>query len=124
MTKKKRWLWIVGVGFIAVILLMVVYVSNIGYSHAKAMYNLQFSDKVVVQIEEQDGYESYLTRRSVDTKNLLIDAMNKDHWTYVTQEGSGYFFQKDNDKAIITSQIWNHRYVIYKVKNDIVNLEH
>lgn len=36
-------------------------------------------------------------------------------WTFVEQEGSGYFFEKDGQKLIVTTEMWTRKYVLAKV---------
>jgi hypothetical protein len=43
-------------------------------------------------------------------------------WRFIEQEGSGYFFEQEDKKTIVTTEIWNHQYIIYTVQNNIVDL--
>ncbi len=45
--------------------------------------------------------------------------MEEKGWTYLTQEGSGYFFEKGKEKAIITSQSFSFKNVLFKVPVEI-----
>ncbi|WP_301172463.1 hypothetical protein [Brevibacillus nitrificans] len=38
-------------------------------------------------------------------------------WLFLQQEGSGYFFEKDREKIVITSQMWNREFVFFKAPN-------
>ncbi|ETT65637.1 hypothetical protein C172_11321 [Paenibacillus sp. FSL H8-457] len=57
--------------------------------------------------------------RSVE---LLKERMSSEGWSYVQQEGSNYFFEKGNGETIVTVQQWNHKYIIYQVKDNVINI--
>lgn len=68
----------------------------------------------VVRLTEEKGYDWYITKKEQAFENLIILMQNKG-WTYNTQEGAGYFFQKDNEALIVVSQMWSSKYVIYQI---------
>ncbi|MBU5352702.1 hypothetical protein ACN9MH_27085 [Paenibacillus silvae] len=49
--------------------------------------------------------------------------MAREGWAYEQQEGSGYFFTKDGQQAIVPPQRRYHFYVIHNIKAAVVNLE-
>lgn len=63
----------------------------------------------------------YVTK-AYNHRDRLKDRMRKEGWTYVGQEGAGYFFEKNGHQTIITAkQIWNRNYIVFKVKDDAVD---
>ncbi|MGF7048849.1 hypothetical protein J2T13_003357 [Paenibacillus sp. DS2015] len=48
--------------------------------------------------------------------------MEKEGWTYIQQDGSGYFFERDDHQGIVTMRKWNHLYVVYDLKSEVANL--
>ncbi|MFE4711202.1 hypothetical protein ACFRAM_10030 [Paenibacillus sp. NPDC056722] len=112
--------------FIGIIVLLViaaaVYIHNIGYNNVKQMYRLQTTGLSIVQIEsDARGYVRYLTKVE-QPQELLKARMKKEGWTYISQEGAGYFFEKDGQQEIVTMKKWNHFYMIYDLKLKVANL--
>jgi hypothetical protein len=108
---------IIGIFFLIVIF-AAAYINNIGFHNIKLMYTLGTTDKQIVLM---DGKGNYLAEdRSVEL--LLKERMSSEGWTYVTQEGANYFFEKGNEETIVTVQQWNHKYVNYQVKDNVVNI--
>lgn len=121
---KLRW----KIAFFSVIGLVVLaamyaglYMNYYGPGNIKHMYTLASTGQSVVLMEIADGDGHYLTD-SDRPAELLIERMKQKGWTYVQQEGSGYFFEKGDQKAIVTTRQWNHRYMIYDVNDHVVNL--
>ncbi|MED2009330.1 MULTISPECIES: hypothetical protein [Brevibacillus] len=73
---------------------------------------------VVSQLREANGrFRKLATERSYvwygiaaqrgAEKDKLIEEMGKAGWTFLQQEGSGYFFQQGTEKIVITSRMWS-----------------
>lgn len=45
----------------------------------------------------------------------LTSALQAQGWTFVAQEGSGYFYSNGSEKIVITSQMWSSKFVLFKV---------
>jgi len=45
--------------------------------------------------------------------------LQKAGWSFLEQEGAGYFFEKDQKRIVITSQMWSRDFVLYKVSSEI-----
>ncbi|NQX44224.1 hypothetical protein HQN87_02680 [Paenibacillus tritici] len=124
---KKKWK-IVLFCFIGASVLLVVlgalYVNNVGYNNVKHMYRLESTGKSVIRIDsDMPSRERYLTKKDGDPQELLKSRMEREGWVYSQQEGSGYFFKKDGRQEIVTTQQWNHFYIIYSLNAGIANLE-
>ncbi|CAH1203516.1 hypothetical protein PAECIP111893_01987 [Paenibacillus plantiphilus] len=88
------------------------------------MYKLHTTDQQIVRMSDSDGLDNrYLALRDSNDIELLIERMNKHKWTHIEQVGSGYFFEKNNQRVVVTAKIWHRNYIIYRVQNNVVNLE-
>ncbi|GIO14438.1 hypothetical protein J19TS2_39930 [Cohnella xylanilytica] len=123
--KNSPWKFVlIGFGGAAALFLIaaVLYANSIGMSNLKRMYVLETTDRQIVEMgADERGIPQYLAKLNRQ-EELLKERMSREGWTFAEQEGSGYFFEKDGRKAIVTSRIWNHRYVIFKVSGDTVDL--
>lgn len=47
-----------------------------------------------------------------------VKRMNEaEGWTFTSKEGAGLFFEKDGERRIATTRIWNRKYVLVKVQD-------
>ncbi|MGE7825044.1 hypothetical protein [Paenibacillus sp. NPDC093718] len=118
---KKKWK-IILFSFIGVIILLVIlgatYINNVCYNNVKLMYKLNTTDVSIVQMEEEGHY---LALR-MNGNQLLKDRMEREGWQFKQQEGAAFFFTKDNQETVISTEIWNSNYVLYRVDDNVVNL--
>ncbi|NQF17574.1 hypothetical protein HPY31_27305 [Brevibacillus sp. HB1.3] len=42
-------------------------------------------------------------------------AVTEKGWTFIQQDGAGYFFERGSEKLIITSQMWTGNYVLFRI---------
>ncbi|TQR29798.1 hypothetical protein C7Y45_28070 [Brevibacillus brevis] len=42
-------------------------------------------------------------------------AVTEKGWTFIQQDGAGYFFERGKEKLIITSQMWTGNYVLFRI---------
>jgi hypothetical protein len=105
--------------FVVGILVIALYIDKIGISNLKLMYTLSTTDKIIASMEETDGH--YLTKLKRPDE-VIKERMNIEGWKYVQHEGSSYFFEKENQKAIVTTTIWHRNYVKILVQNNVVNI--
>ena len=71
--------------------------------------------------DNPDGHGHYLTKVTPPAE-IIKERMKNEGWTYIEQEGAGYFFEKENRRAVVTTKIWNRSFVRITVENDVVNL--
>lgn len=114
---KKGWRYLfvfttVG-ALLGIIMLSALYLQYIGLDNVKTVYALHTSDRSVVEMNEEGKFLTRLTGTAA--QELLVSYMQQEGWTYTGQEGSGYFFAKDEEKAIITATIWRRGYTMYSV---------
>ncbi|WP_211748625.1 hypothetical protein [Paenibacillus sp. Marseille-Q4541] len=118
---KNKWKVILFSSTGILMILVVVaatYINNVGYNNIKLMYKLNTTEVSIVQMDEEGHY---LALRE-NSNELLRDRMEREGWQFQQQEGSGYFFDKDNKEAVVTTKIWNRNYVIYQVNDNVANI--
>ncbi|WP_337035293.1 hypothetical protein [Paenibacillus illinoisensis] len=112
---KIKWK-IILFSFIGFIILLVIlgatYINNVGYNNVKLMYKLNTK-------MDEDG--QYLGRK-INSNQILKDRMKREGWQFKQQEGAAFFFKKDNKEAVVSTEIWNSNYVLYRVDDNVVNL--
>ncbi|MFF0830639.1 hypothetical protein ACFYU8_27715 [Brevibacillus sp. NPDC003359] len=42
-------------------------------------------------------------------------AVTEKGWTFIQQEGAGYFFERGKEQMVITSQMWTGNYVLFRI---------
>lgn len=104
---------------VIVLILAGAYIKNVGYHNVKLMYTLQTTDAKIVKMNEEGRY---LAIENLSIEPLMKERMSSEGWSYVEQEGSNYFFEKGNEKTIVNVKQWNHKYVIYSVKGNVIDL--
>jgi len=109
-------------GLVILLLLFAgLFVNYVGYKNVKLIWLLNTSDRSIVRMEAEG---EYLTKvKNGNGQELLKERMKREGWTFDFQEGSGYFFKKDNQEAIVTTkQIWNRHYIVYRVNHNVVDI--
>jgi hypothetical protein len=88
-------------------------------SKREALEKIKNSSDLIVELAEDDNYKWVVFKgNQSDGGKRLIEMMRLDGWNFVQQEGAGYFFVRDGEKKIITSQMWTGDYVLYKISRD------
>ena len=68
------------------------------------------------KITQEDGYIWFVTDDSEDiAEESLIQRMKQNGWTFVEQDGSGYFFEKDKEKVRIESKQWTSNFLLFQL---------
>lgn len=103
-----------------------VYMSKMYYpellvpnlSKAKADQILFTSNGKIMQLSEDDEFIWYgFKGNQLDGGNALKAELAKKGWTFINQDGAGYFFEDQmKHRKIATSQMWTGKYVLYKVE--------
>ncbi|MFS0868805.1 hypothetical protein [Paenibacillus xylanilyticus] len=118
---KKKWR-IILFSFIGVITLLVIlgatYINNVGYNNVKLMYMLNTTNVSIVQMDEEGQYLGL----KLNSNQTLKDRMEREGWKFEQQEGAAFFFTKENKEAVVSTEIWNRNYVLYRVDNNVVNI--
>lgn len=112
------------ISLVAIILVIVVYNTRFYYatlpidsvSKKEVLHSIKESSEPIVKIANEDGYDWFITQSNYGEYRETLKAMIGDHgWEFETQDGSGYFFKKEDQKLIVTTEMWTGEYVIVQV---------
>lgn len=79
----------------------------------KVISILNSSSEKMIKIAEERGYEWYITKMEQGKAyENLKDLMEDEGWQFTEQMGAGFFFQKDGQRLIVSTQMWTGNYVI------------
>lgn len=122
MNKRKFTMFSIAGIILITAIVIALYINSIGVNNLKLMYTLNNTDKSIIKMEgSSDGDGHYLTKINPPTA-LIKERMQNEGWTYVEQEGAGHFFEKDNQRVVVVTKIWNRRFVEITVEDNIVNI--
>ncbi|WP_434749068.1 hypothetical protein [Paenibacillus amylolyticus] len=121
---RRMMIWgLIGILVLIIITLLSI-LNNVGYSNVRQIIHLERSGHSIIQMETPSpGRERYLTKDQNDPQERLKSRMDREGWKYQQQEGSGYFFVKEDRQEIVTIRQWNHFYILYDLNAGIANLE-
>ena len=71
-------------------------------------------DDIVKISDEPQRYISKTDRED----SPMIKLMEEESWEFYDQMGSGYVFEKDEDRKIVSSVQYTKKYIIWEVPND------
>lgn len=60
----------------------------------------------VAQMEQGKGYD------------LMKEKMAESGWSFIEQNGAGFFFEKGGETLIVNSQMWTGKYVLFSLPNE------
>ncbi|WP_404447777.1 type II toxin-antitoxin system HicA family toxin [Sutcliffiella horikoshii] len=115
------------ISLIAIILGVLAFNSKFYYptlpiesvSKKVVLQSINDSSEPIVQIANEDGYDWFITRSNQGEYREALKAMIREHgWEFETQDGSGYFFEKEDEKLIVTTQMWTGEYVMVQVAEE------
>ncbi len=77
---------------------------------------LEQSDQKVVELVEEDGVIWFITKaKDSNVDENIKDMISEKGWTFKEKEGSGLFFEKAEERLIVTTEMWSSKYVLVKV---------
>ncbi|CAG5088908.1 Putative uncharacterized protein [Thermobacillus xylanilyticus] len=89
-------------------------------SAKEAVKKLEASDRVLAELASAGGVRWYIDRNG-EGIGAVDDAVKRmseaEGWTFTSKEGAGLFFEKDGERRIATTRIWNRKYVLVKVQD-------
>lgn len=112
------------ISLVAIILVIVAYNTKFYYptlpiesvSKREVLQSINESSEPIVKIANEGGYDWFITRADQGEYREILKTMIGDHgWEFETQDGSGYFFEKEDEKLIVTTQMWTGEYVMVQV---------
>ncbi|WP_236841201.1 hypothetical protein [Brevibacillus formosus] len=65
--------------------------------------------------ENADWYGYGPQANQATAADAMKRAVTEKGWTFIQQEGAGYFFERGKEKMIITSQMWTGNYVLFRI---------
>lgn len=119
---------ILGIAALSVVLFMFVnklYYPSLPIENlsAKEQINkLRNSDEKIVEFAKDDDYIWYITRSQSEIDENIKQMIGSNGWEFTEKEGSGLFFEKENEKLIVTTQMWTKKYVLIQVQNKFKEL--
>ncbi|WP_404349375.1 hypothetical protein LG311_02705 [Sutcliffiella horikoshii] len=115
------------ISLIAIILVIVAYNTRFYYatlpiesvSKKEVLHSINDSSEPIVLFANEDGYDWFITRSNQGEYRETFKEMLDEHgWEFEYQDGSGYFFEKEGEKLIVTTEMWTGEYVIVQVPED------
>ncbi|MET0787324.1 MAG: hypothetical protein ABWY25_11535 [Paenisporosarcina sp.] len=68
------------------------------------------------KITQEDGFVWFVTDDSKDiAEESLKHRMKKNGWVFVDQDGSAYFFEKNQERVVIESEQWTSNYLLFQL---------
>lgn len=119
---------ILGIAAVSVVLFMFVnklYYPSLPIENlsAKEQINkLRNSDEKIVEFAKDDDSIWYITRSQSEIDENIKQMIGSNGWEFTEKEGSGLFFEKENEKLIVTTQMWTKKYVLIQVQNKFKEL--
>jgi len=122
--------WGIGIGISAIVCFaagffwMVTYIQNVGVPQVRMMQTLNSTNLDIGALgTNEQGHGLFLTRNNLPrTTQLLQERMSQQGWTYTGQEGSGYFFKKGRQTAVVTTRIIHRKFIQIQVQHNVVNI--
>lgn len=118
----KKWLILMGVFF--AVLGIAAFNSKFYYpalpiesmSKKQVLDALNDSSEDIVKIAEENGYEWFITRAGQENGYENVKKMIRSNgWEFQEQEGSGYFFEKDEKTLIASTEMWTAKFIIVQI---------
>lgn len=89
-------------------------------SAKEAVKRLEAADGLLAELASEGGVRWYIARYD-GGMGAFDDAVKRmseaEGWTCTGKEGAGLFFEKDGERRIATTRIWNRKYVLDKVQD-------
>jgi hypothetical protein len=88
-------------------------------SKREVLNKIQKIENELVKIYENEDDEFYIAHMNQGKAyDDLKEHMKQKGYVFHSQEGAGYFFYKDQQRFIVTSQMWTGKYVIFQIPKD------
>jgi len=86
-----------------------------------AIEKLRNSDEEIIEIVTDDDSTWYIIRSENDGISIadenLKQMIGSNGWEFEAKEGSGLFFEKEDEQLTVATQMWIKRYVLVQVQN-------
>lgn len=116
---------LITIGLIVLLVGVFVYSNRLYYpllpietiSKKEVIEKLNNSDERIVKLTSENGKEWYIVNEqnqsSVD--EIIKEMMSKKSWRFKEKDGSGLFFEKQDEDLIITTQKWTGDYSLVDI---------
>lgn len=86
-------------------------------SKKEVLGKLKHSDNKIIQLTSENGKIWYIVneRNQSVVDEVIIDLMSQKDWAFKEKDGSGLFFEKQDDDLIITTQKWTGNYSLVDI---------
>ncbi|HJF33955.1 MAG TPA: hypothetical protein K8V56_19495 [Sporosarcina psychrophila] len=95
-------------------------------SAKEVIKKLKNSDEKVVEVATDDDSIWYITRTENEGISIADDNIKKmigsKGWKFKEKDGAGLFFEKDEDRLLVTTQMWTGKSVLVQVRNKFKGL--
>ncbi|MED1662999.1 hypothetical protein [Brevibacillus laterosporus] len=86
----------------------------------QAMAMVKEHPEQLVSLGKEGGYEYYMMEGTQkEAAERLKQQMAQRGYQFIEQQGGGYFFERNGQKQVITSNMWTGKYVILKTANPL-----
>ncbi|UOQ84415.1 hypothetical protein [Gracilibacillus salinarum] len=76
---------------------------------------MEHSTANIVKITEEEKADWFITETGAGSEGVFKEMLGNKGWNFQKQDGSGYFFVKDAETIIVTTQNWTGEYLLVKV---------
>lgn len=86
-------------------------------SKKEVIDKLTDSDEKMVKLTNENGQEWYIIseRNTSVADEIIKETVSQNGWIFKQKDGSGLFFEKQNEILIITTQKWTGNYVLVNI---------
>ncbi len=86
-------------------------------SKKEVVQALKNSDENIVPLTVENGKQWFIVseRNQANVNDTVIDMLQNYGWTFKVKEGSGLFFEKQNEELIVTTQKWTGNYSLIDI---------
>ena len=86
-------------------------------SKKEVLEKVNDSDNQIIQLSKENNIEWYIIkeRNISDADEMIIELVSQKGWMFKEKEGSGLFFEKEDEKLIVTTQKWTSDYLLVKI---------
>lgn len=86
-------------------------------SKKEVLNRLHQSNEKIVFLTTENGKEWFIIdeRNQVNRAEIITDMLQNYGWAYIEQLGSGFFFEKQNEILIVTTQQWTRNYSLVDI---------
>ena len=77
------------------------------------------AEKTLQFVTNSNNVDWYITKSHNDINQILQQFVEQQGWEFIMQDGSGYFFKKDEETIIITTEMWSSKFKLVKIPSQL-----